>query len=260
MRTLAPIVLLSCLLACRATDVPVATAGSAPTDTASAGASSAAQDPSPAGGGSDAAEKKAEALKQKRKELRDKRRELDHAQAEHETAELDRRVRTLDVEARLQRSAAELDAARRALELFLGDTRARELDQRRISLDATVYAAEHSKEELAELVAMYDADEFAKSTKELVIRRARRALELAERRVGVERRELAELEQHTLPERERELRRKVADAELERTKGAIDADKARLEQEIAARKARERLADLAEQIAELEAAIAKESK
>jgi len=199
---------------------------------------------------------KADARKQKQKDLRNKRRDLDYARIEQQTGELDRRTRTLTVEAAMQRSAAELEQARRSLDLFLSEQRPREVEDKKISLDRSIYRAEEAKEELGELVAMYEADEFAKTTKELVLKRGRRQAELAERDLAVTKRENLEFEQHSLPQRERELRQKVADAEVERKKAEVDAEKARLELQIAERKSKEKLTDLEEEIADLEKEIA----
>lgn len=202
---------------------------------------------------------KAEAKKGKQKELRNKQRELEYARIEQRTAELDRSVRQMTVAAGLQRTEAELAAARRNLEHFLAAVRLRELEEKKIQLDYSTYAAEHSKDELGELQAMYQADEFAKTTKELVLKRGLREVELTERRLAVASKEHAEYEKHTLPERERELRQKVTDTELERKKAEIEAEKAGIELQIAERKGKERLADLAEEIADLQEWLAKES-
>jgi len=201
---------------------------------------------------------KAEARKAKQKDLRNKQRELEYARIEQRTAELDRSVRQMTVAAALQRTAAELEAARKNLEHFLAATRLRELEEKKIQLDYSTYAAEHSKDELGELEAMYQADEFAKQTKELVLKRGRREMELTERRLAVASKENAEYEKHTLPERERELRQKVTDTELERKKAEVEAEKAGIELQIAERKGKERLADLAEEIADLQEWLAKE--
>lgn len=202
-------------------------------------------------------EAKAEARKQKQKELRTKQRELEAAKAEQQVAGLDRTVRQLGVDAALAKSADELAAAKEALTVFLRDVKPREVAEKRIGLDQSIYRAEHSKDELGELTAMYEADEFARATKELVLKRGRRDLEMAERSLAIARQETAHFETVTMAERERELRHKVADAELERKKAEIDADKAKLEFAIAAQKAQDRLADLAEEIADLQAALAK---
>lgn len=201
---------------------------------------------------------KADAKKQKQKELRNKQRELEAAKVEQQIAELDRTVRQLSVDAALAKTAAELTRAQQALASFLQDVKPREIAEKRIGLDQSTYRAEHSKDELGELTAMYEADEFARTTKELVLKRGRRDLEMAERSLAVMRQEVAHFENVLMPERERELRQKVADAELERRKAEIDADKAKIEFLLATRKAQDRLADLGEEIAELQEKLAKD--
>jgi F0F1-type ATP synthase membrane subunit b/b' len=60
----------------------------------------------------------------------------------------------------------------------------------------------------------------------------------------------------TLPERERELRQKVTDAELERKKAEDEAEKCKLELDQAQKKEAFRIGDLQEEIAELQQALA----
>ncbi|MCC7062358.1 MAG: hypothetical protein IT456_06100 [Planctomycetes bacterium] len=201
---------------------------------------------------------KAEARKGKQKELNKKIRELAHARIEKETGAIDAKIRAGAVAAALQNATDELAEKQKALELFLGEQRSRELEEKKISLDRSAQRAEFAKDELGELVSMYENDEFAKTTKELVLKRGRRELEMADRSLAVERREFAEFEQHALPQRERELRRKVADAELERKKAEFEVDKAKLELALAAAKADESIAELEAEIVELREALAKE--
>jgi hypothetical protein len=200
---------------------------------------------------------KGDEKKQLRKELRSKERELEALQVEQQVAQLDRRVREWSVQAALDKTAADVAAARTELEAFLRDVRPRELEERKLGLDGATYDAEHSKDEYEELQAMYQADEFARMTKELVLKRGRRSLEMAERRLSIQKRENAHFETVELPERERQLRRKLADAELEHRKAEVEAEKARLELALAGRKAAERAADLAEEIAELREKLGK---
>lgn len=203
-------------------------------------------------------QKQAERRKQE-KELRGKQRELVHTKVEQQIADLERRSRTMGVEAALERSVAELEAARRQLDVFLQDEKPRELEGQRLSLDGSTYRAEESKDELGELTAMYEADEFARTTKELVLKRGRRQMEMANRRLAIETREVAHFEQFELPRRERELRHKVADAELAHKKAESEVAKARLELDLAAQRMVERQADLEEEIRELQQALAKDA-
>lgn len=201
---------------------------------------------------------KEETRKQKQKELRTKQRELEYAKVEGRVADIDRHARAMVVEASLQRTANELDKAKSDLEVFLKELRPREIEEKKISLDQGIYRAEHSKDELNELVAMYEADEFARTTKELVLKRGRRDLEMAERSLGIAKRESAHLEAYVLPQRERELRQKVTDAELERHKAEMEAEKARIEAEIGVKKQADRVADLEEDVRDLQETLKKE--
>ncbi len=206
----------------------------------------------------DDAKAKADARKQKQKELRQKQRELDAAKVEQQVAELDRNVRQWSIDAQLLKTAAELEAAEKELQAFVQDVMPRELEQKRIQLDGSTYRAEHSKDELGELTAMYEADEFARTTKELVLKRGRRDLEMAERQLAITKKEAVHFENVVMPERRRELQQKVADAALARRKAEAEADKARLEFALATKKAAERLADLEEDVADLRQTLAKE--
>ncbi|MCU0863046.1 MAG: hypothetical protein MUC36_04570 [Planctomycetes bacterium] len=222
-------------------------------------AASPAAPPRPADQDQEKADAKLAARKQKQKELRGKQRELEAAHGEQQVAEFERRMRQLALDASVQKTTDDLEQAKQDLAVFLADQKPRELEERRISFDSSTYRAEHSKDELGELVAMYEADEFARTTKELVLKRGRRDLELAERSLAVATKELAHFEQVTLPQRERELQQKLRDAERERTKVGLEVEKWQLEGKLAEQKHKDRLADLAEDIQELQAALAKES-
>lgn len=206
----------------------------------------------------DEAKAKADAKKQKQKELRGKQRDLEQALVENQVAEMDRGVRQWNIDAALRKTTDELEHANKALKVFLEEVKPRELDERKMALDQSTYHAEHQKDELSELTAMYDADEFARTTKELVLKRGRRSLEMAERQLALTKREQAHFENVVLPQRERELRQKVSDAELERKKAEVEANKAKLEFAQAVKRANLRVADLQEEIAELEKALAED--
>jgi hypothetical protein len=201
---------------------------------------------------------KAEARKQKQKELRGKQRELQALAVENQIAEVDRTVRQLNVDASLARTAAELTHAKKSLDVFLTEQKPRELEQKRIQLDQSTWHAEHQKDELGELTAMYEADEFARTTKELVLKRGRRDVEAAERHLAIAKKELTHFETVSLPDRERELRQKLTDAELERKKAELEAQKVKVEFGLAIEKAKLREQDLKEDIAELEQKLAED--
>lgn len=206
------------------------------------------------------AEKKAEERAAKEKELRLKRRELEYANTEKETAAIDRKTREMGLEAQAKKVALELEKAQKELKLFLEEHRPRQLEEKKISLDQQTYYAEHSKDELGELEAMYQADEFAKTTKELVLKRGRRQLEMAERSLAVAKKENEIFAAHTLPDRERDLKQKVADAGIEVEKQALEARKAKIDLDLAARKLADRIQDLERDIQEIEKKLAKDAE
>jgi len=205
-------------------------------------------------------EKKVEERATKEKELRNKKRELDYARLGLETAAIDRQVRSLVVEVGLSRARLDLDKAKKELDLFLTAHKPREVEEHKITIDAQTYRAEEAKDEQAELESMYKDDEFAKKTKELVLKRGKRQVELADRGLAVAKKEQEVFEQHTLPDRERDLRRKVDDGETEVKKTELEQRKAALELDVQKRQAEDKVHDLELDVKELEQKLAKESQ
>lgn len=199
-----------------------------------------------------AADEREQKLKDKRLQLQQKQRELDYAKVEQQAAAIDRKTRELSVAAALARARVEVDKAERALQLFRSIERPKELEERQIAHQYAVNNADQAKDELAELEAMYQAEEFAKATKELVLKRGRQRLQLAERSLAVSKTELTLLKEHTLPDKERELARKLDDARLDLQKAELEADKAKLELALGERKAADRQQDLQREIGELQ--------
>jgi len=177
----------------------------------------------------------------------------EHEQHEREMAELALEIAQLDVQidtdaARLavQKARSKLDEARLALEHFESVQKARKLTEAQLELDRAGYRAEEAEAELAELEAMYEAEEFAATTKELVIRRgrvqrdfARRALELSEQELEI----LANVE---LPKELRKLQNAVRDAEAELAEAEGKLEKVEVESEKKVLEARHALAKLVE--------------
>ena len=186
------------------------------------------------------------------KELQQKQRELTYARAEMTTQDLDRQLRLIGAEQALAKADAGKEKAGRSLTLFLEQERPAALAERQLNIDQMIYRAEEAKDELAELEAMYDKDEFAKTTKELVLKRSRRQLEVADRRLKLARDEQQLEAAHRLPQRERDLRQELQEAETGHRRAAMELEKARLEAELAVRKAKDRIADLDRDIAELQ--------
>jgi hypothetical protein len=200
-------------------------------------ASTAASPTSPA-----AAKAKKEAP-DKEGELLKKQRELDYARIGLEIARFDaENAERSDVVA-LEAAERELAAAKAERENFVSVARALELDERVLGLDRSRQNALESEQELAELEAMYAQEEFAGTTKELVITRGRARLAMAKRDFVLSERRLEQLRSFEHQKRERELNERVTKAE----QGAADAhakrDKGRMERKLSLLKAEHALDD-----------------
>ncbi|HLQ37421.1 MAG TPA: hypothetical protein VK348_06455 [Planctomycetota bacterium] len=205
-----------------------------------------------------AADKKAEERAARAKELRQKQRDLEYARVEQQTAAIDRQTRTMALTAAMTKAQLESDKARHDLQLFSKVTKAKDIEERAIGHQQSVYGAEHAKDELQELESMYEKEEFAKSTKELVLKRGRRQLEMAERSLKVSTTELEVLKEHTLVQKEKDLQQKVADTDLELKKADMEGQKVRIELDLQERKSRDRIAELEQDIKELQEKVARE--
>ncbi|SVE37789.1 uncharacterized protein METZ01_LOCUS490643, partial [marine metagenome] len=116
-------------------------------------------------------------------------------------------------------------------------------------------AAVQAKDEYNELVAMYKAEEFAEMTKELVLKRGRHNLDLAERRLQVQVGKLQDLEKSVLPRERAALKGKLQDSESGLRRAQLTTEKTKLEIRIAVSEAEHAVntnqADLSETRAKL---------
>lgn len=193
------------------------------------------------------------------RDLRSKERELGYLDADQRGSAIEREMRMQGAEHAVMAAQVELEKARHELEHFVSHVKPTEIEERRISFTSQTQYSEEAKDELAELESMYQADEFAKTTKELVLKRGRRKVELAERNLAIAARNLEVLEKQTLPRKEEDLKRKLADAERALQRATRDLEKTALELELAQRKSDDKRSDLVEEIAEMKAKLAKAS-
>jgi hypothetical protein len=170
-----------------------------------------------------------EKLKENVKKAKKLSHELEMAQLELQVADLEVTIKSRGANAGVEKSTRALELAEAALKSFTGDVAPMELEQAKIRLDRSRHSADHAKDELAELKAMYKADEFAEMTKELVLKRGERRLELALRSLKVEERRLAHLQTSEHPRRKKELVGKVRDAKHALEKAQLENKKVGIE-------------------------------
>ena len=191
--------------------------------------------------------------------LAKKARKLEHelmvSRMKLEVARLDTQIKAETAKAGLAKSGRETKNAKDAVAHFDKVAAPTRVKEAQITLDAAKNAAEQAKDEYNELVAMYKAEEFAEMTKELVLKRGRHNLDLAERRLQVQVGKLQDLEKSVLPRERAALKGKLQDAESGFRRAQLTTEKTKLEIRIAVSEAEHAVntnqADLAETRAKL---------
>jgi hypothetical protein len=173
-----------------------------------------------------------------------------------EVARLELKIAEAECEAKLRKAQDAVDEAEMdlqmkstALEHFsliekeLGGSKAK------LGVDQATWRLDETKQELAELQAMYDKDDVATLTKELVLRRGQKQVEFSTRALEHARREADMKTGHELPRKEIEL--SMAKRSSENKLREARADKLRADDEVALklRKARAAVEDAEKELA-----------
>ncbi|QDU84742.1 hypothetical protein Pla163_18560 [Planctomycetes bacterium Pla163] len=178
--------------------------------------------------------------------------EDDDAKWKLEVAEREFEIATLEAEAKLSRSERRVADAERKVkdaELELAGFevgRAIQLDREQLSLDRGSNGVEQSEMELAELIAMYEEDDFATTTKELVILRGRMRLEFSRRGFELDQREHAHLVDHELARKHERAVQELDDARFELGLARHDHQVTQMEVGLSLRKQERELQELRE--------------
>jgi len=171
-------------------------------------------------------------------------RELELARIELRIAELSNQIKLNSCRSGLRKAERAQADQQQALEHFLGHTQPVTLEKAGIELERSANRAEYAKDEFQELEAMYKAEEFAEMTKELVLKRGRRKLELAERDLALERRSFEMVAKHDLPKERRELEQKLESAREALEAAQLELAKEELSAQVSLAKAQHKLQDL----------------
>jgi hypothetical protein len=169
---------------------------------------------------------------------------LEIGKLELDLARLEAEQELHNTELALEFARAGLAKAKSDQEAFLAAERALEVDVVEQHLDASKGRADDAAAELTELEAMYAEEEFATKTKELVITRSRRDLELSRRSLELARRRKAAQDTYEHPAKERDLAQAVKSAEKELLEAEQSLAKKRLATKIALAKAEQEFAEL----------------
>jgi len=171
-------------------------------------------------------------------------RELHFAELGLAIAKLDAEHSTAKSDQDLAEAQREVGEAQRKLDLFVNHEQPKELAEAQLGYDRAAHRRELALDELNELISMYEAEEFAELTKELVLKRGRKSLEFSERGLELERQEQAVLQNETLPKRQRDLEHALLKAQQGLASAELSHAKSRIEVEVSLAKAAHKLEDL----------------
>jgi hypothetical protein len=192
----------------------------------------------------EAAKKQAEKEKEAAKKAEKRKRELAYARIDLAIAELSAEAESREATRKLEEAQRDLEEAKRALAHFQEFERPQKVAQTKLALDRSRFRREEAVDELQQVQEMYSGEDFAKSTKELVLKRHKRIVEFATRDLELNERDLSDLEQEDLPKQQRELEKKARAAEKALAEAGTAANKAQLSGELALLKARDKVAEL----------------
>jgi len=120
-----------------------------------------------------------------------------------------------------------LKGSKEALEDFK-KSKSRSQAEAQLKLDQATGRATDAEAELAELESMYEDEEFAEKTKELVLNRGRRSLDHARRGLEIQEQKLQQLVEYELPKEQYEKEMAVTEAEQKLAQSTRGLELARL--------------------------------
>jgi len=138
---------------------------------------------------------------------------LKMAQRKLEGTELSGTIGLMEAERSVESAQRAVADAEAELEKLTGYTAPRRVAQAELGLERSAGRLDDARAELQQIIQMYEGEEFAESSKELVINRSRRGVELSERSVELERQALKHLETVELPRDFEAAQDKVAGAQ-----------------------------------------------
>ena len=228
---------LALLLGC-ATPVATQVAGDS---AAEPGSPSAAQDE----------EDEDESAEDSARKIAKKRHELAMAHLQRELDQLGNEEKLRAAHHRLRQAEQAVAEAESALAHFQQNEAPLARRREQLDVDGATGRRDDSQAELEELEAMYSEEEFAQSTKELVLRRGRRSLEHSNRRLAMATEELRHLVEVEQPKRVRELTQALEGKRSDLTAAGVAGQRAQLELAMGTQKTSFSIENLERELAEL---------
>ena len=188
----------------------------------------------------------------KAEELRKKKRELDYAKMQLEITRLDVQADERGAKIAVDNADRDLATTKAERDNFVNILKPLEVAERNLALDGSKQRVVESEQEMKELEGMYAKEDFANSTKELVLTRGRNHLAIAKRDLELDQKRLDQLNAFDHPKREHDLGAAVDRATQAAAEAHAKQDKGTLEHKLTLLKAEHGIEDLEHEIAKLE--------
>lgn len=196
--------------------------------------------------GDEKGDSKADKLQKKERALAYARLELKIARQGAEADERECKSAVEDAERELSNATLDRDH-------FVQVSKDLELAKSKLELDHGAQQIEESRQELGELESMYKQEDLAALTKELVLTRGRKKLEMAQRNFELDQKEAAALRDFEQPKKLRDLEHGVTKAERELREAKAKQAKTATEKELSLLKAEHEVDELEKAVAKMKA-------
>lgn len=190
-------------------------------------------------------------------EVEEKTFALAMARIELELAKLSTGAQRAAAEQSLARAEREQIEAQKALEQFKQVEMPQRVQDGELGVERAKFGIEMKKIELEELVAMYKNDQFAASTKEIVVKRETKELEFMQRGLALAEARFAALTAYELPKDLAGKEDGARKAEEALAKARVESAKTQLEVQKSLAEAERKIAKLEKELAKLEQGAAK---
>jgi hypothetical protein len=174
-----------------------------------------------------------EQLEEAAHKVADLNNQLELSRRKLERAQLDEGQQKADGEAALQKASVERELAKKALAHFEAVEMPQRLAKAELDLkDAFDYMTEN-QEEMQQLEQMYEKDDLADKTKEIVLARGKRRLDRAKQRHALAQKDFDDLKSTQLPEQREKLKQTLRDEEVEYARAEFNAKTGLMDKETA---------------------------
>lgn len=170
--------------------------------------------------------------------------ELETARMELSIAEMSATEKQRQAEEGVRSAQVGLAEAQKELDLYKGVEGPIEIEAAKIDLDQASFRVAMQEAELKELEDMYKQEQFATTTKELVLERGKKEVEFAKREYAVAEKKHTNLETVEVPKKTRELDEELRKAQEELRKANEEAKKTQAENQLELHKARRKIEKL----------------